>query len=353
MPRPNYSFEAQNRAKCLLEALLMYANDELEDYICPQTRFKWQNETQLVYETKLRFLGELTAKASQNRGLNKEQIRESLKRLEDFLEVLEDNRAVTKGAEDWHFTLKLWYGQNQKEANLRQFDEEWESRRPKKSKQITNQVVSMDITTTQNPVLENENDINAAQEKTIPTHLWQLVLNIPFHELTPLRMAEILEVVQKISGDASLTVRKIEEGSVKIGLEGSLEGFRRINSLFKEGQLTEIAGSPIKEVLLEGLIADFRQSHPLIERQLTAIAEAQEWRLTPRETEVWLLRRSGYTRIEIASQLGITKDTVGKHLKNIYRKRHAIDLLLHEEIPHEVGVELSGAENFSESQTRQ
>ena len=328
----------------------MYANDELEDYVCPQTRFKWQNETQLVYETKLRFLGELTAKASQNRRLNKEQIRESLKRLEDFLEVLEDNRAVTKGAEDWHFTLKLWYGQDQKEANLRRFDEEWESRRPKKSRQITNQLASMDIITTQNPVLENENDINAAQEKTIPTHLWQLVLNIPFHELTPLRMAEILEVVQKISGDASLTVRKIEEGSVKIVLEGSLEGFRRINSLFREGRLTEIAGSPVKEVLLEGVPASVGLSPSSTrERQLTAIAEAQEWRLTPRETEVWLLRCSGYLFIEIASQLGITKVTVKKHLKNIYLKRHAIDLLLHEEIPYEVTTQVSNVKHLSSS----
>jgi DNA-binding CsgD family transcriptional regulator len=335
----------------------MYANDELEGYICPQTRFKWQNETQLVYETKLRFLGELIAKASQSRRLNKEQIREALRRLEDFLDVLEDNRAVTKGSEDWHFTLKLWHGQHQKEANLRRFDEEWESRRPKKSRQIANQVASMDIITTQNPVLENENDVNAAQEKTISTHLWQLVLNIPFHELTPLRMAEILEVVQKISGDASLTVRKIEEGSVKIVLEGSLEGFRRINVLFREGQLTEIAGSSIKAVLIEGVPAGsvrFREDSLLSrERQLTAIAEAQEWRLTPRETEVWLLRRSGYTSIGIASQLGITINTVKKHFKNIYRKGCPIDLLLHKEIPYEVRVELSGAENFSESQTRQ
>jgi len=52
-----------------------------------------------------------------------------------------------------------------------------------------------------------------------------------------------------------------------------------------------------------------------------AIAEIQRWKLTPREAEVWLLRRSGYSRKGIAAELCIALDTVKKHLKNIGTKR--------------------------------
>jgi DNA-binding CsgD family transcriptional regulator len=52
-----------------------------------------------------------------------------------------------------------------------------------------------------------------------------------------------------------------------------------------------------------------------------AIAEAQNWGLTNRETQVWMLRRLGWERKEIATELYITLDTVKKHLKNIQMKR--------------------------------
>lgn len=133
MVRPSYGLKVKQRTKCLLEALLAYANDEIEDCHHLQIKVKWQKENQLVVETKLRFLEELTAK--NNGKLNKEQIKESIKRLEDFLEILEDNRAATQGSEYWTFTLKFWHKRRDQEANLRQFDLEWERRRPAKSLQ--------------------------------------------------------------------------------------------------------------------------------------------------------------------------------------------------------------------------
>ncbi|MBD2168106.1 hypothetical protein H6G04_27350 [Calothrix membranacea FACHB-236] len=54
-----------------------------------------------------------------------EQIREALNLLKDFLKILEDNRIHTQGSDDWHFSLKLW--SRDKEKNLKQFDEVWES----------------------------------------------------------------------------------------------------------------------------------------------------------------------------------------------------------------------------------
>lgn len=55
--------------------------------------------------------------------------------------------------------------------------------------------------------------------------------------------------------------------------------------------------------------------------QNLAISEVEQYGLTPREAEVWLLSRANYTRQEIAAKLYISLNTVKKHLKNIQAKR--------------------------------
>ncbi|HAA33183.1 MAG TPA: hypothetical protein DCE56_42515, partial [Cyanobacteria bacterium UBA8553] len=125
--RSIYGSQAKKDTKCLLEALLAYANNELENCEHLQIQVNWQTENRLVVSTKVRFLEKLTAKSSAK--LTKEQIKEALKRLEDFLGILEDNRTRTQGSEDRHFTLKLWHKRHDKEANLKQFDLEWERHR--------------------------------------------------------------------------------------------------------------------------------------------------------------------------------------------------------------------------------
>ncbi|PSB24521.1 helix-turn-helix transcriptional regulator [Stenomitos frigidus] len=55
--------------------------------------------------------------------------------------------------------------------------------------------------------------------------------------------------------------------------------------------------------------------------QSTAIAEGQQYQLTPRELDVWLRYRASYTYKEIATELYITHNTVKKHMKNIFAKR--------------------------------
>ncbi len=54
-----------------------------------------------------------------------------------------------------------------------------------------------------------------------------------------------------------------------------------------------------------------------------AIAEAKKYDLTPREAEVWLLRRANYSYKEIAAKLFITLNTVKKHMKNVHAKQQA------------------------------
>jgi len=47
------------------------------------------------------------------------------------------------------------------------------------------------------------------------------------------------------------------------------------------------------------------------------LSDVQQYGLTPREIEVWALRRANYSYAEIAAQLFISTNTVHKHVKNI------------------------------------
>lgn len=126
MPTISYGPKVKQRTKRLLEALLAYANYELENSDRLQIQFNWKAENQLVVETKVRFLAELTKLDPYEGQLDHDEIKEALHRLEDFLKILVDNRVKTQGADDWHFTLNLWHNRYDKKANLRRFEEEWE-----------------------------------------------------------------------------------------------------------------------------------------------------------------------------------------------------------------------------------
>ena len=64
------------------------------------------------------------------------------------------------------------------------------------------------------------------------------------------------------------------------------------------------------------LLEDYCQS-----LQSRAIAEVQQYGLTSRQAEVWLLHRMGYSYQEIANELYISHNTVKKHIKDIYVKQ--------------------------------
>lgn len=74
----------------------------------------------------------------------------------------------------------------------------------------------------------------------------------------------------------------------------------------------EDSSRPYLAVLLE----DRRQS-----MQSRAIAEAILYDLTPRQADVWLLRRAGFSYQQIAVELFITLNTVKRHLKDIRLKQ--------------------------------
>jgi hypothetical protein len=133
MARWNCGSKVKERTKRLLEALLAYANDELENVERLKIQVNWQTANELVVRTQIRFLEGLTALDRYPGKLNAQEIKEALHRCQDFLKILKDNRPGTKGLHDWHFTLKLWHSRHEIEANLKQFDQEWEHLRHKSS----------------------------------------------------------------------------------------------------------------------------------------------------------------------------------------------------------------------------
>ncbi len=132
MARATYGDDVKARVKCLFKALISL-NELIEDNC--GIKFKWHksvsDKRKLVVKTTLRHLEALIKKDGKNH-LTKAQIREALKRMEDFLGILTDDRLKKKGSEDWDFTLTPWY--TDLEKNLKQFDIEWENHRPTKSK---------------------------------------------------------------------------------------------------------------------------------------------------------------------------------------------------------------------------
>ncbi len=138
MARPSYGPAAKQRAQQLLAVLLAYANEELDlsdaDWatLNPHLQIHWQTEQRLIVRTKVRYLEVLA-----HHSLTASQIKEALHRFQDFLEILEDNRPNKGGSEVWHFTLSLWHRRIDWTANLTRLDQEWEHRRPEKSKLAT------------------------------------------------------------------------------------------------------------------------------------------------------------------------------------------------------------------------
>ncbi|GAB4201780.1 MAG: hypothetical protein Fur006_54580 [Coleofasciculaceae cyanobacterium] len=134
MAKESYGPKVQERTKRLLEALLAYANYELENADRLPIKFNWINENELVVKTQVRFLVELTQLDSYTGKLDSEQIKEAIHRLKD-LQILKDNRPGNRGWHDWYFTLTLWHSRHDRAAILKRFDEEWKRLQSKKLKQ--------------------------------------------------------------------------------------------------------------------------------------------------------------------------------------------------------------------------
>jgi len=70
------------------------------------------------------------------------------------------------------------------------------------------------------------------------------------------------------------------------------------------------------------LLLSIQDLHQLAQK--IVIEEAQKYGLTLREKEIWLLHRANKTCKQIAIQLGITTNTVKKHLASIRVKQRVL-----------------------------
>ncbi len=167
MPRATYGSQVKARALRLFEALLYFVNDELDEGDRLDIKFRWQAKDsatpQLVISTRLTALEELTKKDNYEGNLTLPQIREALYRMQDFLGILKDNRPQNRGSEKWNFTLTLFSKETAK--NLLQFEQNWENRRPRKSKR------QEEITNTTSTHIEVERSLAGVELTKIPQNL--------------------------------------------------------------------------------------------------------------------------------------------------------------------------------------
>lgn len=139
------------------------------------------------------------------------------------------------------------------------------------------------------PAIQICQNLNATHTTELPDEVW--------------RSCEALIESREFYGDRPLVI----ESELSLG---QTQTYRiRVQWLILQDQ---------KEPCLLVRLEDQKQS-----LQSLAITEAKKYGLTPREAEVWFLRRCNLSRKEIASQLYITIDTVKKHLGNIQMKRQA------------------------------
>ncbi|MEM7067082.1 MAG: NB-ARC domain-containing protein, partial [Cyanobacteria bacterium P01_B01_bin.77] len=124
----SYGDTWKKRVIHLLEVLLKYANDELEDYELKGLSITWQDKDtsapKLIIRTKLRILASLSQQVYPEDALKTAQIRDALNHyLKIFLGVLQDHREKPKGSENWHFSLTLW--SKETSYNLQRINQLW------------------------------------------------------------------------------------------------------------------------------------------------------------------------------------------------------------------------------------
>jgi uncharacterized protein YjbI with pentapeptide repeats/transcriptional regulator with XRE-family HTH domain len=92
------------------------------------------------------------------------------------------------------------------------------------------------------------------------------------------KLKAIEEHLRKISGDANLTFTDVEEGSIKITLEGSDDGIERLWELFESGELTEVLGIPVEDIQLlsDGLTQEDNEKSRLIREIVTQGASGRD-----------------------------------------------------------------------------
>ncbi len=134
MPKHSYGPIKQKRARCLLEALLDYADNDLEvnEQLRRELKATWtKDDSALFIVGTLESLAELTKTDRYSDKLDKNHVGDAIAFLGNYLGILK--QATKQGSAERNLTLTLWY--RDKAKNLKSFDEECKSKDSKKTKQ--------------------------------------------------------------------------------------------------------------------------------------------------------------------------------------------------------------------------
>jgi RNA polymerase sigma factor (sigma-70 family) len=78
--------------------------------------------------------------------------------------------------------------------------------------------------------------------------VYEFVLTGSVNEVSKQKLEAVVAHLRDITGDASLTLLKIESGSIKLILEGSEEGFRLLRSLVETGELEQVLDIHVQRI---------------------------------------------------------------------------------------------------------
>lgn len=133
----------RQRTKYLLNALLKFANYEVDNCENLAIKFSWINEKKLKIQAELKALEMLTEKCGQK--LDSWQIRDALTEYlnEKFLGILEDHRLNNQG-KIRTFQITFWQRGHDILTNLRSFDQEWANKSKHQSPAIAAILSSLD-----------------------------------------------------------------------------------------------------------------------------------------------------------------------------------------------------------------
>lgn len=73
-------------------------------------------------------------------------------------------------------------------------------------------------------------------------------LELDIEQLDVARLEAIVQHLQQLLDDGSLRLKRIEEGCMELIFDGSQASLKKLDALFKSGQLTEILGIPVQDV---------------------------------------------------------------------------------------------------------
>lgn len=102
-----------------------------------------------------------------------------------------------------------------------------------------------------------EEKLNTLQKSDFPQQIeptgseLKIVLEGNLEDISQADLAILVNRLRKLSGDASLEIVHVEQGSIVLRLSGSEDGFRVIRHLWETGQISSLIGLPVEAIEFE------------------------------------------------------------------------------------------------------